>query len=161
VVQLRVIKHLHDRVYCASLGIIRAIDQSLDPCVHQRSGAHRARLNCSKQLAVAQAMVTNDCTGFAQCHDLSMCCRIGTGKILVPSSGNDSPLAHDDGTHRNLTDVECTLRGAERFFHEEFVGVGRQWSILGSQIGGVSSRNDCSPGAWTRAVSAIAPGMVC
>ena len=133
-IQLRVIQHLHDRVDRARLGIIRAVNQPLDPRMNQRAGTHRARLNCSKQLAVAQAMVTNDCTGFAQRHDLRVGSRICAGKILVPSSGNHTPLAHDDGTHWDLPDVECALCGAERFFHEKFVGVGRQWSVLGKQI---------------------------
>src|ERR1700686_2590915 len=54
VVQVRVIQHLHYRVYGARFGIVRAIDEALDPGVQQGTGAHGARFNCSKQVALRQ-----------------------------------------------------------------------------------------------------------
>src|SRR5580700_3066685 len=40
VVQLGMIQHLHHRLHRARLGIVRAVHQTPDPRMHQRSGAH-------------------------------------------------------------------------------------------------------------------------
>ena len=54
-----------------SLGIIGPVNQAFDAGVYRRPRAHRARFNCSKQLAVSQTMVTDVCTGFAQGDDFA------------------------------------------------------------------------------------------
>src|SRR4029077_1611759 len=56
-VQVRVIQHLEHRTHCACLGIVGAVDQALDPRVHHGSSAHGAGFNCSKQLAISQAVI--------------------------------------------------------------------------------------------------------
>src|ERR1700676_5660663 len=65
VIQLRVVQQLHYRIHCARFRIVRAVDQAVDPGVPQGSGAHRARFNRSKQVALREAMVTEDCSRLA------------------------------------------------------------------------------------------------
>lgn len=65
VIQLRMIQDLHDRTDRPSFCIIRAINKAPDAGVHQRPRAHCAWLNCNKQFALFQAVVTNGSTCFA------------------------------------------------------------------------------------------------
>ena len=116
------VQDLHDGVNRSRLGIIRAVDQAFDTRVHQGSGTHRARLNCSKQFAVAEAMVTNDCTGRAQSDDFGVSSGVVVGEIAIPAAGDDLALADDDGADGNLSGFEGALGGGEGLKHEEFVG---------------------------------------
>jgi hypothetical protein len=75
--------------------MVGTVDQALDPGPYQRARAHRTRLNCNKQFAVSQAMVTNCCTRLAQCQYLRMCRWIAIGDVAVPSAANDLPAAYD------------------------------------------------------------------
>ena len=97
--------------------------------MHHSASAHGARLNCSKQFAVPQAMVTEVCTGFAQGHDLGMGRGVGIGEVAVPSAADDLVIANDDGANRDLAHFKRTLGAAQGFFHPEFVGGGngRMW----------------------------------
>lgn len=56
----------------SGFGIVRAINQASNAGVDERSGAHRARFNCSKQVTVAQTMVTEVLRGIAQRDDFGM-----------------------------------------------------------------------------------------
>ena len=58
VIQAGMIQHLHHRMNGTRLGIIRAVNQPFQAGVHDCSGAHGARLNCNKQFAVAQTMIS-------------------------------------------------------------------------------------------------------
>lgn len=57
-VELWVIQQLHHRPHGAGFRVVCAINHALDARMHHRSGAHSARLNCNKQVAVRQTMVT-------------------------------------------------------------------------------------------------------
>jgi hypothetical protein len=50
-VQSRMVQHSHDRVHGPRFGVVRAKNQSPDARMHHGASAHRARLNCSKQVA--------------------------------------------------------------------------------------------------------------
>ena len=80
----------------ASFRVVRAVHQALQTCVHQSSGAHGARLNCNKQLAVSQAMVTEVCTGFAQGDDFGVSSGIVVGDIAVCPAAYDLAVADDN-----------------------------------------------------------------
>jgi hypothetical protein len=130
VIQLMVVHDLHDRVNRSRLGVIRTVNQATDARVHQRSSAHCARFNCSKQLAVGEAVVTNDSTGFAQGHDLGVGGGVVVSEVPVPATGNDAAVAHDDGADGDFSCVEGALGGAEGFLHVELVeGVVGRWSL--------------------------------
>jgi hypothetical protein len=111
-VQLRVIQNLHNRVHGPSFGIVSAIDQALDPCMHEGAGTHGARLNCSKQFAVSQTMVTNDCTSRTQGDDLGVGGGIGGAKVLVPSARKDATFADEDRANRDFSGLEGALGAA-------------------------------------------------
>jgi hypothetical protein len=123
VVQLRMIQDLHHRMHGPGLGIVRAIYQAPDAGMYQCARAHRARLNCNKQLAGFETMVTNGCTGLAQGDDLGVGCGVVVGDVAIPSPADDLAVAYDDGAHWNFSGFESALGTAERFFHPDFVGM--------------------------------------
>jgi hypothetical protein len=90
--------------------------------MNHRAGAHRARLNCNKQLAIFQTMVTEGDTGFAQRNDLGMCRGIAISNVAVPSPADNLSIVHDDCADRNFSGLECALGTAQSFLHPEFVG---------------------------------------
>ena len=109
-------------VDCAGFKIVRTVYEALNPGMKNRPRAHRARLNCNKELAVGQTMVTDSDTGFAQRDDLGMRGRIGIDDVAIPSSAYDLLVTNDHRAHRNFPDLQSTLGTAEGFFHPEFIG---------------------------------------
>ncbi len=87
-----------------------------------RSRAHGARLNCSKQFAVAKPMITEVSSRFAQRHDFSVRAWIAVGEVAVPSSAYYAPCAHHYRSHRHFAGIERALRTTEGFFHPQLVG---------------------------------------
>ena len=126
---MRVIQHLHDRLHGARLRIVRALNQALNPGVHQRSGAHWARFNCGEQVAVGQAMVTHGCGSFAQRHNLGVGRGVAVSEVAVPSAADDAPLAHDNGSDWHFARFLRALRRSQSLLHPQFVGPGR-WSLV-------------------------------
>ena len=112
------------------LRVIRSENQALDARVSQGAGTHDARLNCNKEIAVFQAMVTNDCTGRAKGDDLSVGRGVVAHEVAVPTLSDDLAAAHDHGTHRDLARFQRTLSGAQGGFHEKFVRVIGGWSSV-------------------------------
>jgi hypothetical protein len=116
------IHDLQHRLNCPGLGVIRTVDQTLDPGMNERARAHRARFHGGKQFAVAQTMVAEVRTGIAQGNDLGMGRRIAFGEIAIPSPANHLTVTNHHRSHGNFTDFQSTLSAAERFLHQEFVG---------------------------------------
>jgi hypothetical protein len=112
VVQERMIHDLHDWMHSARFGIIGTIHQPPDSGMHHRPGAHSARLNCSKQLAFTQTVVTYRGTGLAQGDDLGVGGGIGIDEVAVPASSYDLSAAHDDGAHGNFSNLLRPLGAA-------------------------------------------------
>src|ERR1700682_3909567 len=86
-----------------------------------RSRAHGARLNCSKQFAVDEPVVTDLSTRLAQRDDFSVSGWIAVGEGAIPSSSNHAPLAHRDRSPRRFASLERALGAAESFLHPKFV----------------------------------------
>jgi len=95
-VEPRVIQHLQHRVDCARFGIVCAIYDAFHPGMHQCAGAHGARLNCNKEFAVSQAMVTQVRSGLAEGDDFSVGSRVGVSDIAVPTSADNFPGVNND-----------------------------------------------------------------
>ena len=135
-VQLRMIQNLDHGNYATRFRIICAIYQALDPRMQQSAGAHRARFNCSKQLAVVQAMVTNGSTGLAQGHDLGMSGWIEIDDVAVPAAPHDAAFTNHDRADGDLSALKRPLRAAQGFLHPEFIGGGLEASAfaLGSFV---------------------------
>ena len=115
------IQDLHDRLHGPGLGIVRAIHQTPNARVNQRPGAHGARFNCNKQIAVSKAVVTNGGTSFAQRHDLGMSGGVGVCDGSVPSAADDLAGAHDRGADRYFSGFQGALGAAQGFLHPELV----------------------------------------
>ena len=77
--------------------------------MHHRSRAHRARFNCSKQLAASQAVVPQNASRSAQGHHFGMCGRVMIGEVPVPSSADQLPIQHDNRSHGYFAHFECAL----------------------------------------------------
>ena len=97
--------------------VIKAADAGMN----RRSRAHGARLNCSKQLAVAEPVVTEASSHLAQRDDFGMSGRIAIGEVAVPSSPHHAPGAHHDCSHRHFARLQRALGAAQGFFHPQLV----------------------------------------
>lgn len=117
----------------ACFGIVGAVHQAADAGMNQRARAHGARLNCSKQLAVAQTVVTDVDTGVTQGDDLGMGGGIVVREIAIPSATDDLVFTDYNRAYRHFSHLQCSLGAAEGLFHPEFV-VGNQLSAAGGQL---------------------------
>jgi hypothetical protein len=121
------IQDLRYRLHRPGLAVIRAVHQSVNAGVHQRSGTHGARLNCGKQFTVFQTVVTDVGTGFAQGDYLGVGSGIGIRDIAVPAAANDSTPAHDDRPYGYFSRFEGALGAAQSFLHPELVWMMFTW----------------------------------
>jgi hypothetical protein len=87
---------------CARFGVVRAVYNAFHPRVQERARAHGAWLNCSKEFAVSQTMVTQMRGGLAKGHDLSVGGGVGVSDVAVPASTNNSSLVNDYCAYRYL-----------------------------------------------------------
>src|ERR1700730_16483689 len=123
-VHLRMIQDLHHRMHRASFGVAGSVYQAADASMYQGAGAHRARLNCSKQFTLFQTVVTNGDTGFAQRYDLGVGCGIAVDDVAIPSASHDLALAHPHRAHRDFSRLKSALRAAQGLLHPDLVGSG-------------------------------------
>lgn len=126
-VQFRMVQYLHYGMNRTSFWIVSAINQALDPRVYECASAHRTRFNCSKELAVAQAMITNVFTGIAKRYHFRVGGWIGISEVGIPSAANDFILTDDDCADGNFSGFERALRATKSFFHPKFVS----WKSVG------------------------------
>jgi NADH-quinone oxidoreductase subunit I len=129
-IQAGVIYHLQNRMDGAGFRVIGAVHQAAEAGMNRCSGAHGARLNCSKQFAVAEPVVTEVSSRLAQRHDFRVSGGIGVGEILIPSSTGYTAGAHDDRSHGHFARLQCALGAAESLFHPKLVG-----GNLGGSVG--------------------------
>jgi hypothetical protein len=111
--------------------------------MHGSSRAHGARLNCNKQFAAAEPVITEVSSRFAQRHDFGMGGRIGIGEIAIPSSPKDAPFADNHCSHGHLVGVEGSLGATQGLLHPKFVGgsgISYQLSVLGYQLSVLGSQ---------------------
>jgi hypothetical protein len=99
--------------------------------MHQGARAHRARLDCGKQLAVFQTVVAKVGTGFAQGDNLAMSRRIRGGDVAVPSAPNNPAVAYYDRPHRDFSRFKRALGATQGFFHPNLVEDGLGPSVFG------------------------------
>src|ERR1700722_20583344 len=84
---------------------------------------HGARFNCSKQIAVDQAVITDVSSGFAQCDDFGMRRGIVVGQVTVPAASNHALVADYDGPDGNFSGLERPLCAAQELFHPKLVSL--------------------------------------
>ena len=107
---------------CARCRIVRAVYHAFHAGMHQGARAHGTRLNCNKQLAVSQAVITQVCSGLAKGDDFGVSGGIEIGDIAIPASTDDLSRVDDDRAYGDLARFQCALGRAEGFFHPELVG---------------------------------------
>jgi hypothetical protein len=135
-IQAGVIYHLQNRMDSAGLRIVGTIHQAAESRMNRRSRAHGARLNCSKQFAVAEPVITDVSSGFAQGHDFSVGGWIAVSQIAIPPPANHTTFAYHDCPNRYLACLQCALCAADGFLHPNFVRrsiVGFKFSFLSAQ----------------------------
>jgi len=120
-IQTGVIHHLQNRMDGACFRVLGTIHQAADAGVNCRSRAHGARLNCSKQFAVDEPVVTDVSSRLAERHDFSVSGWIVVGEVAIPSSSNHAPCAHYDCSHRHFARLQRAFGAAQGFFHPKFV----------------------------------------
>src|ERR1700686_909624 len=120
-IQTGVVHHLQNRMDGACLRVVGTIHQTADASKNCRSRAHGARLNCCKQFAVDEPVVTDVSSRLAQRHDFSMSGWIVVGEVAIPSSSKHAPFAHYDRSHRHFARFQGALGAAESFLHPKFV----------------------------------------
>ena len=121
-IQAGVIDHLQNRMDGARFRIVRSIHQAAEAGLNGRSRAHGARFNCSKQFALAQTVITEVSSSFAQGDHFGMRGGIVVGDIAIPSASHDLARLHHDRAYGHFSSFKGALRAAEGFFHPQFVG---------------------------------------
>jgi hypothetical protein len=163
-VQLGVVEQAGDRVNGPSFRVIRPVNQAPNAGMNQRPGAHRARLNCSKELAVSQTVVAKDGAGGTQGYDLGVRGGVVVGQVPVPAPADQLPGAYDDRSYRHFAHLQSALGGGKSLLHPEFVGSGRGSGLVGcvgwvgwghgnlnsSRLGGVTLLAQPLKGAFER-----------
>jgi hypothetical protein len=133
-IQAGVIYHLQNGMDGPCLWIVGTIHQAAEAGMHGSSRAHGARLNCNKQFAATEAVITEVSSGFAQRHNFGMGGGIGVGEIAIPTASNDAVFADDHGSDGDFAGIEGALGAEQGLLHPEFVGgavLGSQFSVLG------------------------------
>jgi hypothetical protein len=85
-IQAGVIHHLQNRIDGAGFRVVRSVDQAAEAGVNCRSRAHGARLNCNKQFAGAETMITEVLSRFAEGDHFGVRGGIVVGDIAIPSA---------------------------------------------------------------------------
>jgi hypothetical protein len=135
-IQTGVIRHLQSRMDGACLRVVGAEYQAAEAGMNGRARAHGARLNCSKQFAVAEPVIPEGASCLAQRHDFRMGGGIAVGEVAIPPSSQHAPGVHHDRTHRHFAGFERALGAAQRFFHPKLVGgkIVRESLVGGEQL---------------------------
>lgn len=113
---------LHHRMHRASFGVVPAVYQAPNASMNQCARAHGARLNCNKQIAISQTVVTNGGTSLAQCSDLCVGRGVGVADVAIPSAADYAAIAHDNCAHGHFSCEERSLGAAQGFFHPKLIG---------------------------------------
>jgi len=116
-----VTQHVHQRTGRTGFFIPRTEDQSPDPAVHHRAGAHHARLQRHIQRSIKQAIVLQHQTALAKRHDFGMCSRIVAANRTVPPFTNHLVIVDQHGTYGHFALVPGTLSQRQRMAHPVFM----------------------------------------
>ena len=121
-VETGVIQNPHGGVNSARFRIIRAENQPSNARVHQRTGAHRTRFNCSKQVRASQTMVAYGRSGFSEGDDFGMGGWIAVKNVAVEAASDNTSVVDDDCAHGDFSGLECPLGETQGLLHPQFVG---------------------------------------
>ena len=103
------------------LGLPNSVNHPADACVHQRSGAHKARFHGHHQSGSRQSIVRKTTAGFTKNHNFGMRRRIMGRSGLVKARGEKQARGIDeDGAHRHLVRGLRKPGLGERQVHQGF-----------------------------------------
>jgi hypothetical protein len=102
-VQPGVIQDLENRTHRTCLRVVGGIDKTAKPGVNHSPGAHGAGFQGDKELAAAQAIVTQVSRGVSHGDYLCMRRRIEVAQNPVLSTAYDNAVVHYYRTHWDLT----------------------------------------------------------
>ena len=101
----------------------RAIDEALDAGVHERTGAHRTRLDRDVESGIGETVVGRGLRRRAQRDDLGMRGGIAAADRLVEAGGDQLAIAHQHRTDRHFAGRRAEPRLFERELHPLAVGI--------------------------------------
>ncbi len=125
-IELGVVEDLEHGMDRTGFWVFGAVDQSADSRVGNGSRAHGARFHRYVEIAVQQAIVSDNMARLAQSLDFSMRCWIVISDRAITSASHDMAVTDDDRTHGNLPERASALRFAQRLLHEQFVRLGHE-----------------------------------
>ncbi len=114
VVQARVGNNLIKTFAAAGLGVVRTVDQALDPGQDDCAGAHDAGLERHVEDALFEPPGAERSAGPGQGQALGVGSRVVQSLAQVVSLRDHSTGTHHEGTDRNLTEVSSLVRQFER-----------------------------------------------
>lgn len=103
---------MHHRVCCAGLGIVGAIYQSANSCMHHCPGAHRTRFDGGEKFTIAETIISDCGTGFAQSDDLSVSAWVRIRNIAIETAPNNLSVLNNYRANWNFADSERALGSA-------------------------------------------------
>jgi hypothetical protein len=121
VVESRILHEVPERSREARLRIGRTEHDTIDAGEHDRSGAHRTRLERHVQRAAVQPPPLPDRGGLAYREDLGMSRGVAAELALVPRGPDLSILAYDHRTDRDVAVVRAPARERQRAAHPRLV----------------------------------------
>lgn len=116
-VESRGVEDLHAGSYSAAFGLVGAVNQAGDARLHERSGAHGARLDGYVKRSADEAMIAGLMGSLAQSHHFRMSGRVAVGDGAIARSG-ENPVVHDDqGSNRDFSAQRGSFRLHDREVH--------------------------------------------
>ncbi len=116
------IDDLKNRMDGTGFRVRRPIHEAAQAGMQRRTRAHGAWLDCSKEFAIAEPVVTEGESSLSEGYDFSVRGGVMIRQISIPSPSYDATGAHHDRAHRHLTSLQGALRASQGFFHPQFVG---------------------------------------
>ncbi len=120
-IQPRMVQDMHQRVHSAGLWVFRAVNQSANAGMHQRTCTHGTRLNRGEQFTITEAMIANCLSRLAKCDHLGVGSGIGISNVAIESPANDLSVADNHGSHRHFASLKRTLSSTQSLLHPKFV----------------------------------------
>jgi len=111
------IEDLHTRANSSSFGFVGAVNQPGDARLHERAGAHGARLDRHIDCGSEEAMVAGLPRGLAQGQDFCVRGRIAICDGPISRGGKDAVFQHDDGSNGHFSAQRGGLRLSDGQMH--------------------------------------------
>ena len=141
VVEPLVLQQVHRAAGGSAFGVGRAEHHPVEPAMHHRPGAHRARLFCGVERAAGQPPIADRLLGGGECEHLGVRGGVVEQFHLVERPGDDAALVHDHRADRHLLGFPRFHGLAQGLAHEVVVAVEvDDWLVSHGRIPRLSTR---------------------